>query len=153
MSKILALDPASTKNCGYAIIENQELLEYGKYTLGKPNYEFLDEVYTQTRSLIMTKDPDVVVFEDSIGFGFAPTRKNITEGTGVIKLACIYLHKPYIQIHTSKCAKYMLGTVKKGTKKQRTREYIEQMFQIKTDEHIADAILIGLYYAKIHNDK
>jgi len=151
--KILSLDPASTKNCGWALLENKQVLEVGKYTLGKPNYEILDEMYSQTRSLLQKYEPDVLVMEDSIGFGHAPTRKKIAENTGVIKLACLYLHTKYIDINTNTAAKTMIGSIKRGQKKKKTIEYIEQMFQIKTDEHIADAILMGLYYAKIHNDK
>jgi len=151
--KILSFDPCSTKNCGWALLENKQVLETGKYILGKVNYHILDEIYSQTRRLILKHDPDVIVMEDSIGAGFAPTRKKIIENSAMIKLATIYLHKEYKEINTNQAFKQIIGKVEKGKKKKKTIEYIEQMFQIKTDEHIADAILIGLYYAKIHNDK
>lgn len=143
---ILGIDPCSTKNCGYAL-KTDKIIKYGLYDLEEP---VIDSVYRQTESLLCVYKPDIVVIEDSIGFGFAPTRKKITENTAAVKLACIHNGYKYQEVNTNSAAKKILGKVKRGTKKTKTIEYVKNKYDLKVVEHIADAILMIDYYEVIN---
>lgn len=136
----IGIDPCSTKNCGYAIKNGNKIIKYGLYNLSQI---VIDSVYQETESLLLLYKPDIVLIEDSIGFGHAPTRKRITENTAAVKLACIHCGTKYKEINTNSAYKKVIGTRKKGdNKKRNTIKYVKNTYNIDVEEHIADAILM-----------
>ena len=137
---ILSIDPASIKNLGFAVIEDENTITFGTF---HPTEPILSSIFDFTNELIEDYEPDILLVESSIGFGHAPTRSKIAENTGIIKLAAEQKNIKINTMNARHCFKIVLGTLKKGdNKKTKTIEHFEQNYSLKLSEHEADALLM-----------
>lgn len=144
--KILAFDPCSTKNLGWAVLNNEDLVIYG-------TEEMTDEapfiqLHQAVQALLLTHNPAIAVMERSIGAGFAPVREKISENTGAIKLSLSLSGVPFESLNTKHCFNVVIGKLNKGEdKKKKTIEYIKNKYKLKyINEHEADAVLMALAF-------
>ena len=169
---ILSFDPPSTINFGWACFAVTD----GEATLADSGVEILpktDDVCTRllavetfVLSLLDRFDhPTAMVFERSIGGGFAATRENLGENTGVIKLIGVHRGMKIEAINTGTMALKMTGSASKAGKKTRLKQLARRAFfpgaktfisiasyvndkgeTVEFFEHQADAICFGAYH-------
>lgn len=148
---VLGIDPCSTKNIGYAIYDDEtdSFGTFGVYVIkGTNETERLKEIWNFLNSLIDEYYVDMISVESSIGFGFAPTRANISENTGIIKLCSVLRDIPFVAINAKHAYKTTVGTLTKSDKKAKTLEYMEREYGLKCIEHTADAAILALCCSK-----
>lgn len=106
-----------------------------------------------------------IVMERSIGGGWAPTRENLAEATGVIKLIGAHRGVEFIAIHTGQMAKEMTGSATRLGKKSRLKRVARDTFfpeaktfieiasyiddkgqRVEFFEHQSDALLLGAHH-------
>jgi Holliday junction resolvasome RuvABC endonuclease subunit len=174
---ILCFDPPSTTNLGWACFK----VKNGVATLAGSGVEVIpnDDDDVRVRLLhieafvtsLFAKYPNITVmcFERSIGGGWAPTRENLGEATGVIKLIGGHRDVEIVAIHTGQMAKDMTGSAKKAGKKSRIKRLAKDTFfpdsktfieiahyindegdRVEFFEHQADAILFGMHHLLTH---
>lgn len=137
----LAIDPASTKNLGFAVKEDENLITYGTFHPVEP---ILSSIYDFIVELIEDHKPDILIVESSIGFGFAPTRSKIAENTGIIKLAAQQKNIIVEAINARHAFKIIIGKISQGEKKKnKTINYYKDKYNLPSIvEHEADALLL-----------
>lgn len=136
----LGIDPCSTKNVGFAVLDDDKIDYVGHCTIGSEVFLSLNELITD----LLDDGIEEVCIERSIGAGFLPVRERICENTGAIKLICALRKIPVIAMNTNSAVKTVIGTIKKGTKKQRTIEYVKDRIGFPVNEHEADAVIMCL---------
>ncbi len=163
---VAGFDPPASSNLGWSVLETYEefgknigrLVDAGVEKLPDDEAERLLKIRDFIVDLIEKYNINVMVFEKSIGHGFAATRAMICENTGVIKLVGASYNVELVAIHTSTMAlqftgfggtKDQNGLSKKTRTKQMARDifYPGQSFKSIANyngnecfEHLSDAI-------------
>ena len=150
--KILAIDQSSRCN-GYAVFENEELLETGTFTLTQDDIgERLVELRNTIIQFIEEQKVDIVLFEDlqlQSGMAGVTTYKVLAEVFGVIQELLTEKHIEYHIVHsqTWKSALNIKGRTRTEQKKN-AQAYVVNTFNLKVSQDAADAICIGASYIK-----
>lgn len=150
--RILALDQASRVS-GYAIFENQELIETGTFTLISDDVgERLVQLREEVTKFIKENQIDTVLFEDiqlQSGMAGVTTYKVLAEVFGVIQELVTELGIEYHIVHsqTWKSALNIKGKARAEQKKN-AQVYVNNTYNIKVSQDAADAICIGASYLK-----
>lgn len=151
--KLLALDQSS-KITGWAVFENQQLVEYGKIDCGNADLPArLTQVRREVKDLIQKFNIDEVVMEDiqlqnTVGNNVV-TYKALAETIGVLSQM---LHENGIpqSLLPSSTWKSQLGIKGRARveQKRNAQLFINNTYNIKVIQDIADAICIGTVYSK-----
>lgn len=150
--KILAIDQSSRCN-GYAIFENNELIETGTFTLTSDDVgERLVQLREEVTKFIKDNQIDIVLFEDiqlQSGMAGVTTYKVLAEVFGVIQELVTELGVEYHIVHsqTWKSALNIKGKARAEQKKN-AQTYVNNTYNIKVSQDAADAICIGASYIK-----
>lgn len=150
--KILAIDQSSRCN-GYAVFENEELLETGTFTLTQDDIgERLVELRNTIIQFIEEQKVDIVLFEDiqlQSGAVGVTTYKVLAEVFGVIQELLTELNIEYHIIHSQTWKSVLNIKGKARTEQKRhAQEYVLNTFNKKVSQDAADAICIGAAYIK-----
>lgn len=154
MYTLLAFDPASVKNLGWCVAQYRR----EKFSIIKSNtLVFNDEDSIDSigrllagakyiNSLLETYKPDIVLLENSVGHGFAPTRANLNELVGVIKYICgLNFKRSCVTISPSHWKKVVSGSGK--SKSHQVKKFLSEILDINIKTlHESDAIAIVLTY-------
>lgn len=150
--KTLAIDQSSRCN-GYAIFENNELIETGTFTLTSDDVgERLVQLREEVIKFIKDNQIDIVLFEDiqlQSGMAGVTTYKVLAEVFGVIQELVTELGIEYHIVHsqTWKSALNIKGKARAEQKKN-AQTYVNNTYNIKVSQDAADAICIGASYLK-----
>lgn len=150
--KILAIDQSSRCN-GYAIFENDQLIDSGTFTLMPDDIgERLVQLRNEIIKFIQYNQIDVVLFEDiqlQSGMAGVTTYKVLAEVFGVIQELVTELGIEYHIVHsqTWKSALNIKGKARAEQKKN-AQAYVNNTYNIKVTQDAADAICIGASYLK-----
>lgn len=149
MSKILISLDESTTCTGYAVFNNEELIEHGTFSFkSKDVLERVSLIMEEIENLIKTYSPDNMIIEDVQITMNAATAKSLL---GLQFMIEIYAHRNNIPCETIRTTKWrkILGlsnsrTLDRKAKKQETIDYVKNKYGIdvlRDDE--SDAIAIG----------
>lgn len=152
MSKILIALDESTTCTGYAVFDNDELIEHGLFALkSKDVLERVSYIMEEIEKLIKTYKPNNMVIEDVQITMNAATAKSLL---GLQFMIEVYAHRNNISCETYRTTKWrkILGlsnsrSLDRKAKKQETIDYVKDKYGIdvlKDDE--SDAIAIGTAY-------
>ena len=152
--RILALDQAS-RITGFAIFDNNELIEYGKMDLSKESESDLGyKLWTLrglVKNLIEEYQIDKIILEDIYMDGQrvnnVQTFKVLAEVFGVLYELCIEMKKP-VEAVLAGTWKSTLG-IKGKTRPEQKRNaqtWVENNYGIKPTQDECDAICIGSHY-------
>lgn len=150
--KILALDQAS-RTSGYAIFENNELIDSGTFTLTQEDVgERLVELREKIIRFIEDNQIELVLFEDiqlQAGNAGVTTYKVLAEVFGVIQELLTEKGIEYQIVHsqTWKSILNIKGRSRPEQKKN-AQMYVLNTFNKKVSQDTADAICIGSSYIK-----
>lgn len=150
--KILAIDQSSRCN-GYAIFENNELIETGTFTLTSDDVgERLVQLREEVTKFIDNNQIELVLFEDiqlQAGNAGVTTYKVLAEVFGVIQELLTEKGIEYQIIHsqTWKSILNIKGRSRPEQKKN-AQMYVLNTFNKKVSQDTADAICIGSSYIK-----
>ena len=150
--KILALDQAS-RTSGYAIFENNELIDSGTFTLTQEDIgERLVELREKIIRFIEDNQIELVLFEDiqlQAGNAGVTTYKVLAEVFGVIQELLTEKGIEYQIVHsqTWKSVLNIKGRSRPEQKKN-AQMYVLNTFNKKVSQDTADAICIGSSYIK-----
>jgi len=148
---VIGLDPCSTKNLGFCVFNDTELVTCGTNVLVGIN-SFL-EINDFMEELVEDYSPDLVIMERSIGLGFAPLREKICENTGAIKMLLSQKGIKFDVMNTKSAYKTVIGTCKKiDNKKKNTIAWIKKEYNLDVNEHAADSILMVRAHYATAND-
>lgn len=168
---ILGFDPPSSINFGWSCFRvcdgEATLADSGVEILPKSDDARVRLLHVERFVLsLFGRFPNIraMCFERSIGGGWAPTRENLAECTGVIKLIGGHQDVEIISVHTGQMAKDMTGSATKIGKKTRIKRIVKDIFfpesktfieiasyvndegkRIEFLEHQADAIFLGAH--------
>lgn len=150
--RILALDQASLVT-GWAIFEDESLIKYGKISIENnlSAEERLKPLRDQVKNLIEQYNINKVILEDIYLDGQkvnnVKTFKTLAEVFGVLYELCTDLNMP-VEAVLAGTWKSTLGI--KGTtrpeQKRNAQLFIQNKYNIKVIQDIADAICIGEHY-------
>lgn len=152
MSKILIALDESTTCTGYAVFDDDELIEHGIFSFkSKDVLERVSLIMEEIEELIKTYKPDNMVIEDVQITMNAATAKSLL---GLQFMIEVYAHRNNISCETYRTTKWrkILGlsnsrSLDRKAKKQETIDYVKDKYRIdvlKDDE--SDAVAIGTAY-------
>ena len=153
--KLLALDQSS-KISGYAIYDDEKLIDYGKFSFDDPDLGIrLRKIKNKIRQLITDNNIEQVVFEDIQMQENVETFKILAMVLGVIEELLTELGLP----HETVLASSWKSTLKikgkqRAEQKRNAQSWVINMYNIKPTQDECDAICIGKHYLlqKIHNN-
>jgi len=147
--RVLVLDQAKTT--GYAIYDNDKLMEYGVIEIGKKNMvyeEMLPVAKVEFANLIGKVRPDKIVLEDiQLQNGNVSTYKKLAMLMGVLICLLHEMSLPHEMVSPTRwqCGLGIKGK-KRAEKKANTVLFVKETFSIDDiSEDEADAIAMGLY--------
>lgn len=152
MSNILIAFDESTTCTGYAIFEDEKLIDYGAIVQKSKNViERISEIAYGIEDLIQRYRPNDIALENVQITMSAPTAKSLMGLQLLIEVLCYRYQINYQTLRAAHWRK-VLGLsnspkIKRSEKKQQTINYIENKYEIKIDkDDISDAIAIGTAY-------
>lgn len=159
---VLSVDQAKTT--GWAIFDNEELIDYGCIRSKFNNYcDVSFHVCTHINALIDKYNPDIVLFEDVANQSNSLTHKNLSMLLGFLVCSCLYRQKDYRIIHSSSWRKILRDNIEqpraKSVRLQRkelkdmSKKYVNVRCGVEVSDDIADAINMGLYYLEYRVNK
>ena len=148
--KVLALDP-STKQTGYAIFENQDLITHGYISAGSANlYNRIHKMIDDLKKIIKEQKIDKAIIEDVI--------PDDVHGNQQVFKALMYLqgfitdllntYNIEFAFYTAsewrkKCGIHTGRGIKRDSLKPQDIKFVQSQFGIKVNDDEADAISIG----------
>lgn len=144
MSSLLSFDQAS-KTSGWAYFEDSKLVDYGKFTLEDGDIGVrLNKFRSKVTELVTKYQPDEVVYEDIQEQNNIQTFKVLAEVFGVMSELLTSLKIPHSTILAVQW-KSILGVKGRARteQKQNAQKYVQNTYNIKVVQDIADAICIG----------
>ena len=156
---ILALD-CSTKNTGWSIFKEQELIDYGCISAGSANlFHRIDKMILELNKIIEKYKPEKVIIEDVLP---ADVHNNIKIYKALTYLQGYVLHAlddngiTDIKFYTasewrSKCKIKTGPGIKRETLKSKDIDFIKQQYGIEVNDDVADAISIGYAFLSEQN--
>lgn len=145
--RLLALDQSS-KISGYAIYDNEKLIDYGKFSFDDPDLGIrLQKIKNKVRQLIADNKIEQVVFEDIQMQENVETFKILAMVLGVIEELLTELGLP----HETVLASSWKSTLKikgkqRAEQKRNAQSWVINMYNIKPTQDECDAICIGQHY-------
>lgn len=151
MKKILSLDQSTSKT-GFAIFEDNKLIEYGVIRPSKKiNDNNMISVFLKIVKKVEEEKPDIVLIEDVYlkqGKTFnIQTHKTLSNLQGMLISYFILNQIEYQIIHPSTWKNKVVG--KKKVSKEETQSFLNEKYEIIFKEDEADAICIGLSYISV----
>jgi len=154
--KLLALDQA--KRCGYAVFEDEKLIEYGVKILGGEKLTYDDILLPASNTikrLIEFYQPDLICIEDIQYEQSMSVYQKLSMLKGVLLRLFKEMDKKYLVVQPSKWKNYLkiLGK-KREEQKANTIKMMQEVFNLNnltSDE--ADSIAIGYYCIKSKGGK
>lgn len=154
MEKILCLDQSS-RITGYAIFEDEQLIDYGKFDLSNISDigKRLVAIRNFVKELIEDKEITTVIFEDiqyqSNVQNNVQTFKILAEVFGVIYELLEEMQIPHQEVLAGTW-KSTLGIKGKNRAEQKrnAQAYIQETYGLKPTQDECDAICIGTHYLK-----
>lgn len=146
---LLALDQSSHIT-GWAIFKNGKLDKYGKFSIEDENLGVrLTKLREEINNLIDIYKPNEVVYEEIQEQNNIQTFKVLAQVQGVILELLNSLNIPY-SIMPSATWKSALGIKgrARAEQKRNAQQYVENNYNIKVIQDIADAICIGIAHLK-----
>ncbi len=154
MSKILIALDESTTCTGYAVFEDEKLINHGAFSFkSKDVLERVSLIMEEIENLINTYNPNDMIIEDVQITINAATAKSLL---GLQFMIEIYAHRKNIPCETIRTTKWrkILGlsnsrALDRKAKKQETIDYVKNKYGIDvvTDDE-SDAIAIGTAFLK-----
>lgn len=145
--KILALDQ-SLKSTGWAVFEDTELKDYGKFTIpanqSLPNR--LGEIFVKLTCLYHDYEFDKIIFEDiQEQHKNVVTFKHLAYVQAAVLLWCYWNEVQYEILAPSSWRKILGGKFgrKREEQKQHAIDLVKDCYDIEVDSDTADAICIG----------
>lgn len=154
-NKIMISFDESTKSTGYAVFEEEKLINYGAIQENSKNVnERVLDILNQIKELITeTYSPETVVIENVQITMSAPTAKALMGLQFAIELLCYKYNIECVSVRSAHWRK-VLGLsnspkIKRAEKKQQAMDYVKNKYGIdeKIDD-VTDAICIGESYIK-----
>lgn len=147
--KILALDQAS-QTSGFAIIENESLLESGTFTVTGSLPQRLTKIRKKVQELIQLNNINKVVLEDiQLERGNVVTYRALAEVIGVLQELLVELKIPHeFAAASSWRSRLRIKGTDRPTQKKNTQKFVKDTYNKDCSEDEADAICIGTYYFK-----
>lgn len=147
---ILALD-LSTKSTGYAVFDEQQLIDYGCITASSTDiFHRIDKMITELDKILQKYKFKWIYIEDVYP---EDVHNNITVYKALVYLQGFVLHKldQYCLKHSfflpsewrTKCGIHTGRGVRRETLKAEDIKFVQNQFGIKVNDDIADAICIG----------
>lgn len=145
--RVVSLDNAS-KNMGLAIFDDGELVFYTLVTFKGTFYERINDAFLFVYNRIVKEwDPDYIIFEDVQFQRNYKTYKQLSMLLGALHVAASSQHVKSETILAKKWrSNYQIANKRAQAKREAVRT-VEQMYDIKVVHDVAEAILIGKYYA------
>lgn len=148
--KLLALDQAS-RTTGWAIYENDKLLNYGKFTYDDDDFGVrLYHIRSKIESMIKDNSIDELIFEDiqfqsNVGNN-VDTFKKLAEVYGVLSELAAEMKIPYRSV-ISTVWKSSLGIKGKdrAAQKKAAQNWVVTKYNVSPTQDESDAICIGYY--------
>ena len=148
--KILALDQSSRVS-GYAIFDNGNLIDSGKFTVDDTNMGIrLFKIKRTVEKLIDDNNIELVAFEDiqlqdNKGPNNVVTYKKLAEVFGVLEELCTEKKIPYKIIHSQTWKSELnIKGYERTQQKKSAQEYIFNTYGKKVSQDESDAICIGI---------
>lgn len=148
---LLALDQSSITT-GYAVFNDNTLINYGKFTVeGSIIGDRLMKIKIKIKELIDSYNPEIIIFEDiqlqDNVQNNVQTFKVLAHVQGILHEMFTQLKIPYkcILSGTWKSSLNIKGQTRKEQKKN-AQKYVEDNYNIIASEDIADAICLGTSY-------
>ena len=149
MNKITISLDESTKSTGYAIFENEKLIDYGAIVeKSKDVLERVDNIIVAVEKLINKYKPDNLIIEDVKITMSASVARALMGLQFMLELLAYRNNIKCVNIRTTHWRK-TLGLsnspkINRAEKKQQAKDYVIQKYGIKEDiDDITDAICIG----------
>jgi len=149
--KLLALDQA--KRCGYAVFDDEKLVDYGTKMLGEEDLTYeniLLPAYNTIKELIDSVHPDIVLIEDIQYEHNMLVYQKLAMLKGVLLKLFKEMDIKYLVVQPSKWKSFLkIKGKKRDEQKLNTINMMQEIFSLSgltSDE--ADSISIGLYYIK-----
>lgn len=145
--RILAFDQAS-RTSGYALIEDNKLIEHGKFTFEDADFGVrLYKIRQKVEALVKQHSPDKVLFEDIQLQDNVDTFKKLAEVFGVVYETLTEMNIPNEAI-LSVTWKSALGIKGKerADQKRNAALWVQNTYSLKPTQDECDAICLGHYY-------
>lgn len=149
---VLSLDQA-LKTTGYAVFENETLIECGKFTINA-NATMGERLASFKKEILGLKESynvDTIIFEQiQLQNGNAKTFQHLAYVQAMLFYFC-YQHNIKHEVYEASHWRKVLGGGfgrKRAEQKQKAIDVVQQKYQIEVDSDIADAICIGCAYLK-----
>lgn len=143
--RVLALDQSS-KTTGYAIFNNEELIEYGHFTFEDNDLgQRLVKIKHKIIELLAEKGINKLIFEDiQLQNGNVATHKILGEVLGVIHVLAAEMKMPYeiVPPVTWRSTCQIKGRTR-AIQKKNAQEYVLKKYGVSATEDESDAICIG----------
>lgn len=147
--KILALDQAS-QTSGFAIIEDEHLLESGTFTFTGSLPQRLVKIRKKVQELIQLNNVNRVILEDiQLERGNVITYRALAEVIGVLQELLTELKIPHEFAPASSWrSRLRIKGTDRPTQKKNAQKFVKDTYNKDCSEDEADAICIGTYYFK-----
>ena len=145
--RILAFDQAS-RTSGYALIEDNKLIEHGKFTFEDADFGVrLYKIRQKVEALVKQYSPDKVLFEDIQLQDNVDTFKKLAEVFGVVYETLTEMNIPNEAVLsvTWKSALGIKGKERADQKRNATL-WVQNTYSLKPTQDECDAICLGHYY-------
>ena len=152
MTKILGIDQATTT--GWAILENGDLIKYGKFTVNGDWVKKVSQIKKNVERLINDNKPDIVAIEDVQQQANPQVFKKLAELKGVLENMLYERYDVDYKIISSNSWKSTCGIKKKGRTKEKkaSQQHVKTVFSVNVTQDEADAINIS-YHIYVDNKK
>lgn len=152
---LLALDQAS-KTSGYAIYNDDKLIDYGKFTFDDTDLGIrLQKIKNKIKQLVIDYEVDEVVFEDIQLQDNVETFKVLAMVLGVVEELLTELKIPHKTILASSWKSTLkIRGKQRPEQKRNAQAWVINTYNIKPTQDECDAICIGKHYLlqKNHNN-
>lgn len=152
--RIIALDQASNL-IGVSIWDNGKLVYARRVQLTGEVEQRYEQLFTfLTKEVIPQWRPDELVFEDIQYQNNAITHKILGGVLGICKLAATLYKIPHeVVLNKVWQSDFNIKGVSRTEQKNNTIATVEELFNVVTNDDIADSILLGYYIVRKRTDK
>lgn len=150
--RVIAFDQA-TEHFGLSVFDNGKLVFFNLYTFTGTFIDRLAQIKNFVENIVIKEwKPDYIVCEDiQYQYGAVVTFKILAMLLGVIEIAC-YTNKISYEVVSPNVWRKYAGTCGKTRtqEKQLSVAVVKEKYNVKVNDDIAEAILIGRYGAQMH---
>lgn len=153
--RVIACDQA-TERFGLSIFDDGKLVFFNLYTFRGHMTERLLAIRNFVRDIVIKEwQPDFMVFEDiQYQYGAVLTFKILAMLLGIMETTCFEMSIPYEVVSPNVWRKYA-GTCGKTRlqEKQLSVAAVKEKYNVRVNDDVAEAILIGRYGAQVHKQE